>query len=244
MPPTQTIVRFTDFPDLQAALAAMSQISTAPDHRALALALGALSEALRFSHYLMLQFAPGAQVHNRALHNLATTPDLRAIDNSVAVANLLLSPLPLALPRDIEVPELQHGIAVSSPNSSIGCILFLGGQPAAEPRALADQQGTALVATSHLAATLLRLELAACPLPDRELQCLRYAALGATAKETARVLGISSRTVEEYIERSRARLGVNTTIEAVITTIRRGWITDDEIAALSPISSRRQYGAG
>ena len=44
-------------------------------------------------------------------------------------------------------------------------------------------------------------------LTPREEQCLQLYRLGKTAKETARILSLSPRTVEEYLDNIKAKYG-------------------------------------
>jgi DNA-binding CsgD family transcriptional regulator len=64
-------------------------------------------------------------------------------------------------------------------------------------------------------------------LSPRQIACLKLAATGKTTVEIAAELGISNRTVEQYLSDSYVRLGVRTRIEAVVKVVRLGLITDD-----------------
>lgn len=55
------------------------------------------------------------------------------------------------------------------------------------------------------------------PLTARESECLSWAAQGKTDRETARILGISPRTVRFHIDNAKKKLGVATRIQAVMT---------------------------
>jgi len=63
-------------------------------------------------------------------------------------------------------------------------------------------------------------------LSPRQLACLRLVAAGKTTLEIAAELGISNRTVEQYVADACARLGVRTRIEAVVKSVRLGLISD------------------
>ena len=67
-------------------------------------------------------------------------------------------------------------------------------------------------------------------LSPRQLACLRLVASGRTTLEIAAQLGISNRTVEQYVAEACVRLGVRTRIEAVVKTVRLGLICDDSSA--------------
>lgn len=62
-------------------------------------------------------------------------------------------------------------------------------------------------------------------LADRERECLLWASHGKTAWETGRILGLSGKTVENYITNAMTKLGVNTKIHAVVKAIVLGQIT-------------------
>lgn len=64
-------------------------------------------------------------------------------------------------------------------------------------------------------------------LSPRQLACLKLVAAGKTTVEIGAKLGISNRTVEQYIADACTRLGVRTRIEAVVKTVRLGLISDD-----------------
>jgi len=64
-------------------------------------------------------------------------------------------------------------------------------------------------------------------LSPRQVACLRLVAGGKTTLEIGAELGISNRTVEQYVAEACARLGVRTRIEAIVKTIRLGLISDE-----------------
>lgn len=53
-------------------------------------------------------------------------------------------------------------------------------------------------------------------LTDREVEMLSQIAQSGSAKKAARVLGVSDRTVEEYVRRARRKMNVAHTILAVL----------------------------
>ena len=61
-------------------------------------------------------------------------------------------------------------------------------------------------------------------LSDRQLECLRLVAAGQSSPEIARSLGLSPRTVDEYITDACRRLGVRTRVQAVVAAMRAGLI--------------------
>lgn len=64
-------------------------------------------------------------------------------------------------------------------------------------------------------------------LSPRQLACMRLVATGKTTLEIAAELGISHRTVEQYVADACTRLGVQTRIEAVVKCVRLGLISDE-----------------
>ncbi|RWL17947.1 MAG: LuxR family transcriptional regulator [Mesorhizobium sp.] len=66
--------------------------------------------------------------------------------------------------------------------------------------------------------------LADAPLTQRERQCLSWAARGKKMPETAKVLGITTRTVVFHLENARSKLGASTVAQAVAEATHRGLI--------------------
>lgn len=60
------------------------------------------------------------------------------------------------------------------------------------------------------------------PLSERQFDCLKLVADGLSSAEVARRLGLSPRTVDEYLRDACARLGVRTRVQAVAMAIRIG----------------------
>jgi LuxR family transcriptional activator of conjugal transfer of Ti plasmids len=58
----------------------------------------------------------------------------------------------------------------------------------------------------------------------REMECLRLAALGHTAPETADVLEVTSRTVEFHLRNAAEKLGATNKVRAVALAVSRGMI--------------------
>ena len=54
-------------------------------------------------------------------------------------------------------------------------------------------------------------------LSRREVECLQWLASGKTLFEAAQILGISERTIRFHISNARERLGVATTVQAIVT---------------------------
>ncbi|KGD93485.1 LuxR family transcriptional regulator [Achromobacter sp. RTa] len=60
------------------------------------------------------------------------------------------------------------------------------------------------------------------PLSARQAACLRWAALGKTSWETARILGVSESTVNFHLRNACARLGVRGRRAAAVEALQRG----------------------
>lgn len=61
-------------------------------------------------------------------------------------------------------------------------------------------------------------------LSEKEIECVLYAAEGRTADEIAELLGRHRRTVEMHLTNAREKLGVGTTLQAVLKATRQGQI--------------------
>jgi len=66
-------------------------------------------------------------------------------------------------------------------------------------------------------------------LSDRELEVLRLAARGLSNAGIAQELDLSTRTVQVHLTHIFAKLGVGSRTEAVITALRQGWFTLEEV---------------
>lgn len=66
--------------------------------------------------------------------------------------------------------------------------------------------------------------LADAPLTQRERQCLSWAARGKKMPETAKILGITTRTVVFHLENARSKLSASTVAQAVSEAAHRGLI--------------------
>lgn len=66
------------------------------------------------------------------------------------------------------------------------------------------------------------------PLSHREIECLQWLAVGKTISEAACILGISERTLRFHVTNARERLGVSTTMQAVVAAaLRYGFDPND-----------------
>ncbi len=76
--------------------------------------------------------------------------------------------------------------------------------------------------------TDVALSSAFMPLTDRELEILRKVSDGMTNAEIGYALGISAQTVKNHVTSILRKLAVNDRTQAVVTALRRGWLTIDE----------------
>lgn len=64
-------------------------------------------------------------------------------------------------------------------------------------------------------------------LSPRERECLQWACRGKSSSDIGVILGLSPRTVDSYLEKVCAKLGVRTRVEAVAGAVRAGIISAD-----------------
>lgn len=74
-------------------------------------------------------------------------------------------------------------------------------------------------------ATDTALSSAFMPLTERELEILRKVSNGMTNAEIGYALGISPQTVKNHVTSILRKLAVNDRTQAVVTALRRGWLT-------------------
>ena len=63
-------------------------------------------------------------------------------------------------------------------------------------------------------------------LSPRQIECLRLAAAGQTSIEIAATLGLSSRTVDQYVGEACERLKVRNRVQAVAKAVELGLFSD------------------
>lgn len=73
------------------------------------------------------------------------------------------------------------------------------------------------------------------PLTDRELEILKKVSDGMTNAEIGYALGISAQTVKNHVTSILRKLAVNDRTQAVVTALRRGWLTINDESGV-PIS--------
>ena len=81
------------------------------------------------------------------------------------------------------------------------------------------------------------------PLTDRELEILRKVSDGLTNAEIGYALGISAQTVKNHVTSILRKLAVNDRTQAVVTALRRGWLSIDDNNGRA-VGSQAPVGAG
>lgn len=125
------------------------------------------------------------------------------------------------LPAGITVPVQDHA-------GGPACLILFGGSDEAALD-LIDAETPSLVTTAlafHLLAKVILVPSTALgsALSDREIACLRLAAMGDTLAETAAKLGISIRTVEFHVGRANQKLKAVNKLQAVAMAVGAGLI--------------------
>lgn len=93
-------------------------------------------------------------------------------------------------------------------HGTLGLSIVLGEHPLAE--AITQLTDLGLLPRNTSQDQQLKLNLGSITLTPREQECLEYTVKGFTAKEIAKKLLISPRTVEEYLNQLKVKLAVNT----------------------------------
>jgi len=145
----------------------------------------------------------------------------RALDDAVS------SPSHLELRRLGAYSALFLVAEALHPGDMVGCLslLFASGSRIALPAAHGHLSGLCHHAASLVLDAYLRLpkpRLESAKLSARELECLRWAAVGKTSWETAHILGVSERTVNFHFSNVFGKLKVNNKQAAVAQAIFRG----------------------
>ena len=238
MPPATSATNTDTSVDHRIASEALESITRAESIASIGLAIAEIGMAIGLPHYLLLHFTVFERRLSDACHNLPGEVDVAALARLDFVHEVVARLLPTMLPPGLGRSEFANGFAVAAPHGQRACALLMGRGDRQLGAETAQQMGIALMAVTY-AVDRLRVIAPSQQLSARELECLRYSAAGFSAKETARELGTSHRTVEEYLERSKKRLKVDTTIAAAVAAIRDGLISHAEIEALQVTFSSR-----
>lgn len=82
------------------------------------------------------------------------------------------------------------------------------------------------------------------PLTDRELEILRKVSDGMTNAEIGYALGISAQTVKNHVTSILRKLAVNDRTQAVVTALKRGWLSIDDTNPTGRNGAGSAAGAG
>jgi len=137
-------------------------------------------------------------------------------------------------PRSAGLSSPEHGIGVMLPvlglNNEIGIIGFAKAGTTKPQAAITRKKIARLyqISSCYHAATMRFIELPKDidrrDLSRREVECLRWTALGKTSSEIAQILGISARTVVYHLRNAGGRLNAVNRTHAVARAIMTGMI--------------------
>lgn len=208
---------------------------TAPESsEAFAEAMSAVAQGAGADHFLAVRLRGGRLDEVVQVIHDAPRPDLVQGMKHWSLMRLLdglrASPLPVlfgagAAPAP-EVPGFASGAAAIAHEARGAVVIVLGRSSADVPAdAAALLVQVALMAAHHALDGLKQLHTSACPLSERELQCLQLTFAGEkSSKAIGLELGISARTVEHYLEQARTKLGVDSTMAAGVRAVDQGWM--------------------
>ncbi len=219
--------------DFSKAWHALEALERASSRDRLCGVIAQLTQAVGMRHFLLLHLHGNDPDAVNCLDNLAWLPPLHSSAGRALVEASLARGLIPEIVADTGLSGIQHAIAASHQLGMASYVLLLGQDERIQVEDELQLLGVASLAAGHIATALAALLKRESTLSERELECLQLFGGGHTAKATGRHLGISPRTVEEYLARCRFRLGVETTIAAFAEAIRRGWMTYSEIDAAS-----------
>jgi len=197
-------------------------------------AMGQLCTASGADHFLAIRMR-GVDLGDvvQVIHN-APVPDLVNGMRHWSLVRLLDTMRATALPHVFgpgaapgpEVPGYVTGVACKAVEPR-GAVVVVLGRTESEPLGEATMPlvQAALLAAHHSISGLSKLHALACPLSDRELECLRLAFVGElSSRQIAKELQISARTVEHYLDQARAKLGADSTLAAGVKAVNQGWM--------------------
>jgi len=232
----------TDPIDALDLLEVLDAVGAARSAIALSAALERLAVGAGLRRFALIQLQDAAHEVVAVLHNLVAPPQLEEPGAQALILRALGSRrFPEVLDQQV-LPEMQYAVSAMWQEGMTTCVLMVGRDTEIAPRAAADLLGIVSLASSYSASALVSIAKTECPLTIRELECLVLFAAGSSAKETGRLLGVSPRTVEEYLARCKGRMGVRSTLAATAAALRRGWITNQDIDAAG-VSVNRRYEA-
>lgn len=105
-----------------------------------------------------------------------------------------------------------------------GAIGFSGDRSALEKSEVLELSMISLQVFNRLSAIACQIETESPPLSERELECLRWTAVGKTSSEIATILDLSEHTVNHHLNGATKKLDAANRTQAVANAIRSGWI--------------------
>lgn len=218
-------------------------------------AAASLTKAIGLERYFILDIRGGMGSEVRGLYHDAPAmlrdeaSDLRVFGSDPVLVKARTSRVPFLWRAEGNAWRDKNGAlgyrsgvaAASYDGNGSGAIVILSGadeciQREHESTALAY----ALMAAVTVASAFERFAKAsrpASPLTPRELDCLLYALVGKSAKETARALDIEPRTVNQYLERARSKLQAPTSYAAATQALGKGWLDLRQALELAGLAS-------
>ncbi|RZJ01389.1 MAG: helix-turn-helix transcriptional regulator [Rubrivivax sp.] len=108
----------------------------------------------------------------------------------------------------VEIDGYWFGVGAIARMQGGACIVYFGAASAIEDQEqLYSLAAAAQTCAQHGLTGMKATSSRACPLTERERDCLVYYSAGMGTKEAAQALGISARTVENHLDRARIRCG-------------------------------------
>ena len=180
---------------------------------------GSMSKALLFTTGLRSELAEFADRHDYSSH--ATFVEALASDRPFIISEVRAR-------REIEMqewlaslpPKLRQGetlvLPVHRANELVLIVACNGLEPDTTPMARAVLHTAANASYDRFKALAGTPQSAAATLTGREAECLRWMSLGKTGVEIAKITGISPRTVRYHLKNVKKKLGVDSTLGALV----------------------------
>jgi DNA-binding CsgD family transcriptional regulator len=230
----------TDNPNLYISLSDLEALGTAPSIEAFTAVMERVAHGLAMPHFAVIRFGGVYEPrmlqlsHNAPAESLPFFTDFALLGQWSVLQNMREGLRPIVFKsEESDVAGYRAGVAAACVEPRGRTIVVCGRDSPDVPGDLvARQMSMTMLAATHAAACLRVLHLAACPFTDRELECLRYTLAAFSAKETARLLDVSFRTVEEYLARARERFKVSTSVAAAALALDNGWINYENVSRL------------
>jgi DNA-binding CsgD family transcriptional regulator len=125
-------------------------------------------------------------------------------------------------------------VPTHSPTGTMGMVSYMG------PLSLDFQSYAQLSQLAlYYSAAIRRVYEASFPtmpevaLTPRQLECVKWIALGKSDWEVASILGLSEATINRHVELAKERLGVRTRMQVVVEAFRTGQLNFDETQPVS-----------